>query len=256
MLFVVVYVLGMFLLKYLALGQSENHGLYAVFSQMLVFALIVSYIILMIKMFRGMRKLRAEERLFHPESFLDEVDKIDSKQREYKSNFCVAGIPLFHFRFGMPEKNDKPVIGWMAGGDIAYGLIFAWGGLAVAPISVGIVAVGALSVGAVSLGLLALGTVAIGVVGFGASAIAYKAYASLSSLGWESAFSVGFSVAKEAAIGPIAFADQINNERAAEISNLAFFSETYTWALFLIAVLVIIPAIWHSNKVRQRMRKH
>jgi hypothetical protein len=203
-------------------------------------------------MLKRMRNLRAQERLFHPESFQDEADQIGSKQREYKSRFCLAGVPLFHFRFGMPEKGDKPVVGWIAGGDIAYGLFFAWGGVAIAPISVGILAAGGLSVGAVSLGVISLGTIAIG---FGASAIAYKAYSSLSSLGWESAFSAGFSIANDAAIGPVAFAKQVNNEQAAEIADLAAFGQSYTWLLLVIAVLVIIPAAWHSNQVRQRMRK-
>ncbi|MCJ8271939.1 MAG: hypothetical protein MJK04_21405, partial [Psychrosphaera sp.] len=88
-----------------------------------------------------------------------------------------------------------------------------------------------------------------------ASAIAYKAYASLSALGWDSAISGGFSIAKEAAIGPISFAKHINNEQAAQISNLAALSQSYLWVLAAIAVLVIVPAAWHSNKVRQRMRK-
>ncbi len=106
-----------------------------------------------------------------------------------------------------------------------------------------------------SLGLIGLGTIGIGVIGFGASAIGYKAYASLSALGWDSAFSAGFSIAKEAAIGPISFANLTNNEQAAEIANLATLEQSFLWVLAVIAVLVIVPAAWHSNKVRQRMRK-
>jgi len=206
-------------------------------------------------MLKGIPKLRAQERIFHPQAFQDQSDQINSKQREYKSHFCLAGIPFLHFRFGMPESNDKPVFGWIAGGEHAYGLLFAWGGLAIAPISVGIVSVGVISIGAVGLGVIGLGTIGIGVIGFGASAIAYKAYSSLSSLGWDSALSDGFSIAKEAAIGPISFSKHINNEQAAEIVNLAAFEQFYLWPLTTIAVLVIVPAVWYSNKVRQRMRK-
>jgi len=252
----IVYVLGMLGLTHVALKDAGNAGIYALISQLLVLGFVASYIFLMIHMLKGGRQLRAQERIFYPEAFEGEVDQIDSKQREYKSRFCIAGVPLFHFRFGTPELNDRPVFGWVAGGDRAYGLLFAWGGVAIAPISVGIVSVGLISVGAVGIGLFGLGSIGIGVIGFGASAIGYKAYSSLSSLGWDSAFSgAGFSIAKEAAIGPIAFANQINNEQAAEMVNLTLMGQSYLWILATIAILVIVPAVLHSNKVRQRMRK-
>jgi len=254
-LFAIVYVAGMFALKYLALAQDGNAAVYAIASQIMVLGYIGSNIILLARMLRVMRTLRAHERIFNPIAFQGEADQIGSKQREYKSRLCLAGIPLLHFRLGMPEKNDKPVIGWLAGGDIAYGLLFAWGGIAIAPISVGLLSVGLISVGAVGIGIIGLGTIGIGIIGFGASVIAYKGYASLSALGWESALSAGFSIANDAALGPIAFANQTNNEQAAEIANLATFGQSYVWLLALIAVLVIVPAAWHSNKVRQRMRK-
>lgn len=122
-----------------------------------------------------------------------------------------------------------------------------------AAVSVGIVAAGLLSTGAVSLGLLSLATVAIGFIGFGATAIAYKGYASFSALGWESALSGGFAVAREAATGPFAFAHQVNNEAASAIANLATLDQTYLWLLGTIAVLVIVLVIWHSNVVHRRM---
>lgn len=250
-----MYVLAMFALKYLASSDYGNAGIYAVISQLVVFGFVASYIILAVYMLKGGRKLRAQERLFHPRAFQGEADQIGAKQREYKSRFCLAGVPLFHFRFGTPEQGDKPVFGWVAGGDRAYGLLFAWGGVAIAPVSVGIISAGLVSVGAVGIGLFGLGTIGIGVIGFGASAIGYKAYASLSALGWDSAFSTSFSIAKEAAIGPFAFAKQINNEQAAEIANLTLMGQSYLWILAAIAVLVIVPAVWHSNKVRERMRQ-
>lgn len=254
-LFAIVYVSSMFALKHFALSDYGNAHLYAGASQLLVLGFVASNIVLVIHMLKGLRKLRAQERIFHPEAFQSQADQIGAKQREYKSRVCIAGIPLFHFRFGMPENNDKPLVAWVAGGDYAYGLLFAWGGVAIAPISVGIVSVGVISIGAVGVGLVGLGTIGIGVIGFGASTIAYKAYASLSALGWESAISGGFSIANEAALGPIAFAKYINTEQAAEISNLALLNENYLWVLSAIAIFVIVPAVLHSNKVRQRMKK-
>lgn len=253
--FAIVFVLGMFGLKQLALSDSGNTGMYAAISQLLILGFVVSYLILVARMLIGLRELRAQERIFHPEAFRDEADQINSRQREYKSRFCLAGIPLLHFRFGAPEQGDKPVFGWVAGGEHAYGALFAWGGVAIAPISVGVVSIGLLSIGAVGVGLFGLGTVGIGIIAFGASAIGFKAYGSFSALGWESAFSNGFSIAKEAAIGPVSFANHINNEHAAEIANLTILGQSYLWVLATIAVLVIVPAVWHSNLVRKRMRK-
>ncbi|UUA71189.1 RNA polymerase sigma factor [Cellvibrio sp. QJXJ] len=252
----ILYVVAMFGLKHMALNDVGNAGIYAAVSQLVVLGLVLSHIVLVIRMLRGMRKLRAEERIFNPQAFQGEADQIGAKQREYKSRFCLAGIPLLHFRFGMPEQGDKPVVGWIAGGDYAYGMLFAWGGVAIAPVSVGIISVGLISVGAVGTGLFGLGTIGIGVIGFGASAIGYKAYATFSALGWNSAFSgIGFSIANEAAIAPFAFAKHINNEQAGEMVNLTIMGQSYLWILAMIAILVIVPAVLHSNKVRQRMRK-
>lgn len=249
------YVVGMFGLRQFALGDSEHGMYYALASQALVLAFVSIYIVLLIGMLVSLPKVRAQERKSHPEAFTAEIDQIGSTQRDYKSQLCLFGAPLVHFKLSTAEEGDKPAFGWIAGGDRAYGLLFAWGGFAVAPISVGIVSVGLISIGAVGLGLFAMGTVAIGVIGFGASAIAYKAYGSLSGLGWESAFSNGFSIAREAALGPLSFAHQVNSEQAAEIANLATLDQTFLWLLATISVFVIVPAVWHSNAVRQRMGK-
>jgi len=254
MLIAGVYVAGMFLLKYLALNNSTDVGIFTVVSQFVVLAFVISYIVLVSRMFAATRNLRAQERIFEPQAFLREVDQQNSPRREYKSKFTLLGTPLIHIQFGMQENNDKPAFGWIAGGSYAHGLLFAWGGVAIAPISVGIVSFGIITIGAVGFGLFSTGTVAIGFVAFGASAIGYKAYASLSSLGWESAFSSGFSIAKEGAIGPIAYATQVNNEQALELTNLTLFTQSFQWILAVMALLVILPSIWYANKVKQRMR--
>ena len=255
--FTLIYIVGMVGLQYFSEQgfAARNAGLYAFASQLLVAVLIVTHIILTVKMLKALRILRMQERLLHPEAFQNPADQIDSKQREYKSRLCVAGIPLFHFRFGMPEQGDKPLFAWIAGGSHAYGLLFAWGGIAVAPISVGIISIGIFSIGAIGTGLLGMGTVGIGIIGFGASAIGYKAYGSFSALGWEAAVSGGFSIAKDGALGAIAFAKHINNDQAADIASLALFQQGYLWMLSAISLFVIVPAIFYSHKVRQRMKK-
>ncbi len=253
MLFAIAYVAGVFVLRALAIGDAANAEMFAVASHGLVIIFIFSYAWLTWKLLHRTRNLRAQERLSQPEAFTAEVDQVDSKQREYKSSWQLFGIPLLHFRFGMPEQGDKPVKGWIAGGETAYGVLFAWGAVAVAPISVGIISFGILSVGVIGVGIIGLGTVGMGLIGFGASAVAYKAYGSLSALGWESAFSNGFSAAFDAAIAPVAHAAQTNNEAAAEISNLAMLDQTYVWALAAISVLVIVPSALYAKTVRKRM---
>ncbi len=255
-LYPMAFCAALFGLRQLALHSGLPVDRVAIASQVLVLAFTASYVFLSVIILNGLRTLRAEQRELHPEAFQDEVDQVDSKAREIISRTRIAGVPLFHFRFGSPEKDDVPVVGWLAGGgDKAYGLLFAWGGIAVAPVSVGIVSFGLFSIGAVGFGLFGVGTVGIGIIGFGAAAIGYKAYASLSALGWSSAFSPGISVAKEAAIGPVAFAEQVNNELAFEIASLAAMDQIYLWILGAIAALVIVPAAWHSNTVRKRMKK-
>ena len=133
-------------------------------------------------------------------------------------------MPLCHFQFGKPEVAYRPAFGWILRGDQAYGLLFAWTGVAVAPVSLDIVYIGVISVGALGFGLIGIGVigfriVGIDVIGFDTSAITYKGYASFSALAWESVFSNGFSIAKDAAIGPIARAPHVINEQIAEIAN-------------------------------------
>ena len=250
----IIYTLIMFTLIELASG-GNNKSMYIFLANATVFTFIASYFLLVKRMLSKLPALRAQERIAFPHLFTAINDAKDNKSKTFISEQHLFGIPLIHIQFGTPELNDSAAIGWIAGGSKAYGLLFAWGGFAVAPISVGIISVGILSVGAVSIGLLALGTVAIGLIGFGASAIAYKAYASLSSLGWESAFSNGFSYAIHGAIGPIALAEDVNNEAANDWVNLALFSQSYTLMLAIICILVIVPAVWYATKVRQRMKR-
>lgn len=257
--FTLIYILGMVGLEHLAESNAQhniaNIKIYAIASQLLVAVLIASYIILTVKMHSALRRIRMQERLFYPDAFQAPADQIGSKQREYKSHICIASVPLFHFRFGMPEQGDKPLVAWVAGGSHAYGLLFAWGGIAIAPISVGIISVGLLSIGALGVGLLAMGTIAIGIIGFGTSAIGYKAYGSFSALGWESAVSGSFSIAKDAALGAIAFAKQINNDQAVDIASLALFQQSSVWMLSAITFFVVVPAILYAHMVRKRMAK-
>lgn len=250
-----VFVAGMFGLRYLALQPYANAGYMAVLSQVLVLSFIVGYGVMTAHLLKSMRALRSAERLRRPDLFTSPDDQPRASKREYISRFRLLGFPLVHAKFAMAEKGEKPAVAWVAVGDRAYGLLFAWGGFAVAPISVGIFSFGLLTVGAVGFGLIAMGTVGVGLLAIGASAIGYKAFGSLSAMGWESAFSPSFSIAKEAAIGPIAFAKEVNNELAASLANLSTVNQSYVWFLGIMAFLVIVPVVWYARIVRKKTRK-
>ena len=248
-----VFVVGMVLLRLWAVNTPEHAFAVAVFSQVWLVAFILAYTLLVVFELIYSAKFRAAERELEPEAFERPIDAPHSKRREYKSRATCLGVPLVHFKLGMPEVGDKPAFAWIAGGNQAYGLLFAWGLFAIAPLSVGVVSVGFIGIGAIGLGLFALGTVAIGLVAFGTSSIGVKAFAALSALGWDGAISGGFSMAKSAALGPVAFAEYTNSEYAAQLANQPFLSEYYPWVLGVMAMLVIVPAAWYFKQVKKRM---
>src|SRR6266404_4806722 len=56
---------------------------------------------------------------------------------EYRSNFVLLGLPLIHVRVsGGLTVPVMPVKAWIAAGDYAVGLLFAFGSLAIAPVSI------------------------------------------------------------------------------------------------------------------------
>jgi hypothetical protein len=72
----------------------------------------------------------------------------------YKSPISLFGLPLVHVAIGPPEGSPGVrgiAKGWIAVGDIAFGVVFALGGLAI----------GGLSVGGLSVGVLALAGLSI-----------------------------------------------------------------------------------------------
>ncbi len=246
---------GVFGLRQLAMNGPAYAIHYAIAAQVLIVAFALIYTIMTCRLLKEQRALRTSERLRRPDLFTAPEDQRDSKKREYRSRCTLFGIPLVHVRFATPEEGDGPLIGWIAAGDRAYGLLFAWGGIAVAPVSVGVISVGLVTVGAVGFGIVGMGNVGIGLLALGGMAIGYKAYSGLSSLGWESASSGGFSIAKDAAVGPISIANEVNNELAGEIVNLGLVEHSHVFILGAMSLMVIVPVVWYSNTVRKRMRR-
>jgi RNA polymerase sigma factor (sigma-70 family) len=234
----------------------DQREVFAIAAQVVVLTYVVAWPIAMIAMMRWFRNLRSSQRLQHPEKFQDARDQAGSAAGEYRSRAKLFGVPLFHFRFSSPDAGQDPVFGWIAGGDRAYGILFAWGGYAVGTISVGAFSVGFLSVGALSVGVISLGTFAVGLVALGTAAIGIKAFAWLSALGWKTAAGGGFAIAGEAAIGPVAFAQYANDTIARQLFASPQSEQNQQAVIFMvIAILSLVPMALYLRAVRQRLGK-
>ncbi len=237
-----------YLMRAAAFRWSEARVGLAWATQALVLMFVVGWPIVLLRRMRSLGALRAAERKRHPELFRDPRDQIGSTAGEFRSRWTLFGFPLVHLRYTWIEQGQPPVVAWIAGGDRAYGLLFAWGGLAVAPFSIGSVAVGLVAIGSLSVGVLSLGTVAIGGVAFGCLAAGHNAFAWLSALGWVEARGGGFSIARFEATGPFAWAEHANGSMAAASG---VWSPTLIVAV--VSVIALVPVVHYARAVRQRL---
>jgi RNA polymerase sigma factor (sigma-70 family) len=240
-------------LKEAALRWWEQRAVFAAICQVLVVGFVVLAPLGLVRLMAYFRRLRSDERRRHPELFAAERDRVGSRAGVYRSRATVFGVPLVHVRFSSPDVGEGPVVGWIAAGDRAYGLLFAWGGLAVAPVSVGAFAVGFLSVGAVSVGVIGLGTFGTGLLAVGGIAVGFKAYAWLSALGWFAARSGGFGIAHVAAEAPVAFARHANDAAAHALVTGASESRTEMLFFIVVALATLIPVTLYTRAVRKRL---
>lgn len=236
-----------------ALRWWEQRAVFAAICQVLVVGFVVLAPVGLVRLMASFRRLRSEERHRHPELFAAERDRVGSRAGVYRSRATAFGVPLVHVRFSSPDAGEGPVVGWIAAGDRAYGLLFAWGGLAVAPVSVGAFAVGFLSVGAVSVGVIGLGTFGTGLLAVGGIAVGFKAYAWLSALGWFAARSGGFGIAHVAAEAPVAFARHANDAAAHALVTGASESRTEMLFFIVVALATLIPVTLYTRAVRRRL---
>lgn len=232
----------------------DYRALFAGVTQLLVIGFLVGFPVSLMRVMAAMRRLRSSERLAHPELFRAARDQVGSAAGEYRSRLTLWGVPLVHLRFSWADEGQPPVFGWVAGGDRAYGLLCAWGGYAVAPISVGAVSVGLFSIGSCSFGVFSLGTVALGWLAMGCASVGYNAYAWLSALGWHTAQSGGFGLAWDAVYAPVAYAAQVNDAAARAILANPGTAEHQMLFISVLTVLSMLPLIFYVRAVRRRMR--
>jgi RNA polymerase sigma factor (sigma-70 family) len=244
---------ALYLLCAAAVRWLESRAIFAWISQAFVLAFVVGWPVVVLRVMRAMRALRSAERRRHPEYFRDPRDRVGSSAGEYRSRLTLLGVPLVHIRFSSPDEGERPVFGWFAGGDRAYGLLFAWGGCAIAPFSIGAIAIGLFAVGSLSVGVISLGTAGVGVFAVGCMAVGVKAYAWLSALGWETAQGSGFAIARIAAEGPVAFAQHANDPVARQMLADPHAEQTQMIFLAVITVLSLVPIAYYAWAVRRRL---
>ena len=226
---------------------------WTIVAQVLVAGFVIVWPWSLFRVMRHMREVRSAERRAHPELFAHPRDQVGSTAGEYRSARILFGVPLVHVRYASADAGQPAVFGWFAGGDRAHGLICAWGGVAIAPISAGSVSVGLISVGNLSFGLLSFGTVAVGWLAIGCASIAVHAAAWLSALGWSSAQGGGFSVARIAAEGPVAFAAHANDAAARAAFGTPVSAHDQMTFISVMTAAALIPLIAYMLGVRKRL---
>jgi RNA polymerase sigma factor (sigma-70 family) len=204
--------------------------------------------------------------------------------RQYRSRITFLGLPLIHVNFGdpsclggvspnQPAPRAKVARGWIAFGERAYGGLFAFGNIAVAPIALGSLTAGGICFGGLAVGLLPIGGLAAGLFPFGGAAIGFAAAGGLAigfwamgggAVAWQAARG-GFAAAvryADAGKSTAAYAAHANDAIAkAAIDKIPFFSigervvraMAHPWFIWpLIAFSLLIPIVFWTVGYRRR----
>lgn len=165
----------------------------------------------------------------------------------YKSSTSLLGLPLVHVAIGPPEGSREVrgiAKGWIAIGDISFGIVLAVGGLAVGGMSLGGLSVGVVALAGLSLGVWSVGGLAIGAFAVGGGAIA----------AW--AANGGLALATEYALGGLAIGAEANTKAAQSYFESSSFFRFATLAvrhsrwLLLLAVLIPVGAVVKRHRNR------
>lgn len=251
----VAFLLFIFGLRLAAMRWPEQLPAIAAVHHTTVAGFAVVWSFAMVRALRISRELRSAERLREPEKFSHPSDRIGSRLAEFRTRATLLGLPLVHIRFSSPDASQNPAVGWIAGGDRAVGVLFAFGGWAVGLVSVGGVALGALTLGAVNLGLISLGAICFGGVAVGSVSVGWHASGGLSATGWETARSANLAFSHHIAAAPFALAPHANDSVAQRM--MADPNAGRDWLIFcaLIVVLSLVPTTLYARAVRRRIAR-
>ena len=171
---------------------------------------------------------------------------------EYRSRTVLLGLPLVHVAIGV-MRDGRPARGiargWIAIGDISFGLLLSFGGVAVGTgLSFGGVGLGLICFSGLSVGLLlALGGLAVGYLAVGGAAIAFRA-----AVG-------GLAVARDYAIGGAAFARHANDAAAEQfvtqdilLAAGQFVADHSGWLVLLAFIPLFIALRQRKRREEQR----
>ena len=175
---------------------------------------------------------------------------------EFRSRASLFGLPLVHVRLG--DRFDVlrgPVKAWIAiGSSHAVGVIFASGGIAIAPFSFGGIAIGLLPFGAIAFGVFPIGAIAIGGWAYGALAIGWQVFCGC-GIAWKAAMG-GLAIAHDFAVGGIALAAQANTETAKLfIRQNWFFHCGLAISHYGLWMIFVIPTVLQSRVVARARRR-
>jgi hypothetical protein len=171
-----------------------------------------------------------------------------TRKYEYRTSACLLGLPLVHIRFGSTWADaNRPVKAWIAiADDAAIGVVFAFGGLAVAPIAVGGFALGGIVFGGFAGGLLCYAGFGFGAWVIGGLASGLMAVGGCAS-GWIAALG-GIAVSHQFAVGGVALGPHANDAVAnAFIRDTPFFHYAFllvTKWLWPVLLCSLVPSIW------------
>src|SRR6266566_2191009 len=147
---------------------------------------------------------------------------------EYRTKTCLVGLPWIHIRVGATWTGQREAVkAWIAiADDVAIGVIFAFGGMAIAPICVGGLALGGIVFGGFGAGILCyagfgIGAWVVGGVVAGLMAVGGCAF------GWKAAIG-GVAIAHQFALGSVTVAPHANDALANMfVKNNAFFQNAF-----------------------------
>ncbi len=180
----------------------------------------------------------------NPSKFRQHIKRLQGRGRSYTSPRRLLGIPLLDIQFGGSGLANsgvaisKKAFGWIALGDRAKGILFAYGGFATGFFAVGGISCGVFAVGGAAIGGLALGGGALGLIALGGGAVGYDAVGG-GAMGWHSAAGGGalaehvavggVAIARDFAVGGSAFAREVNTELARSVAARESFSWILDW---------------------------
>ena len=181
---------------------------------------------------------------------------------EFRSRASLFGLPLIHIRIG--DRFDAmrgPVKAWIAiGSSHAVGAIFAFGGIAVAPLSFGGIAIGILPFGAISAGIFPIGAISLGAWAYGALAVGWQVFCG-SGVAWNAAVG-GIAIAHDFALGGIAHAAQANTEISRQFFQQSWFfrcarfiANHGLWMIFVVPMILQARLAARARRLREKTNR-